>query len=242
MTTPAKKHDIGPPAWRIGLPWPFGLKVEDPIRISEFAALLRTLKWGQNDCRAALVAVFDGVTDLVQAELRYYFQRRKASRSLSASLRFLTWLLVSIGILIPIAAPLLSTKPDNFLSWGYVVFALAGVALAADKVFAGTDAHQRYVSAQLRIEYRYSDFALQWQQAMLSFDSNPGPEQAKQALQVAAQFMQEFHALLQGETDAWGKAMAEAVAMLNGKIAAGNAAKPDPAPAPTSTPVPAVEP
>jgi hypothetical protein len=209
--------------------WSFLLRtpaVEDPIRISRFTERLAALGWVQDQLRTSLTTVFSELSALAQAELRYYYLRRDGSRKLSRLCRLGAWSLGSLGILVPLLHPVLEgLVPKNFLSWGYVAFGIAGVILVADNVFAGTQAHQRYVRAQLEIEKIYTVFALEWQALMIKHDSAPSADSASALLARAIEFSTAFHGSMGSETAEWQKAMNDGLAELKGKISAANGKK-----------------
>ena len=68
--------------------WPIGPRVEDPVRLKEFSDDLGVLRWDDSSRRKSLIEVFDQLSRLAHAELRYYYKRRKAaSRRAAAHLR-----------------------------------------------------------------------------------------------------------------------------------------------------------
>jgi hypothetical protein len=161
-----------PADWRIGLWWPIGPRVEDPVRLKMFSDALRILHWDGSERRNSLVVVFDQLSALAHAELRYYYMRRKAASRRAAAFRFMAWLLGTLGVLAPVVNPLFDAPPPKLLSWGFLAIALAGAFLVADTVFSGTEGHGRYVTTQLKIEGLFTKFALEWQALLVLYDSH----------------------------------------------------------------------
>lgn len=196
-----------PAAWRIGMWWPIGPRVEDPIRLKEFSDALRVLSWDQASCKNSLVVVSDQLCNLAHAELRYYYMRRKAASRRATAFRFLAWLFGTVGVLTPVVHPLLESPPEKFLSWGFLAIALAGAFVVADTVFSGTEAHARYVTTQLKLERLLSKFQLEWQALRVLYDSQPSPESAASLIERAIVFADSFHESLDSETAEWKATM-----------------------------------
>ncbi len=192
--------------------------VEDPVRITRFTAAISQLDWVPTNYKASLDVLFRELGDLTHAEIRYYYSRRTSSRVLSRVCRFLAWALGSFGLLIPLIYPVLGTEaPKTFLSWGYIAFGLAGSVLIADSVFAGTQANQRYVKAQLELEQLYTVFSLEWQALLVKLDSSK-VDTALALIDRAVNYSKAFHSSMGNETSQWQKAMNDAIDELRGKM------------------------
>jgi hypothetical protein len=173
------------------------------VRIKQFSEIISTLVWDRENSRASLIRVFNELSQLALAELRYYYSRRKAASRRASTFRFFAWLLGVVGVATPIAHPIFPNVSDKFLNWGYLAVALAGAFVVADKVFSGSEAHARFVAAQLRIEQVYSKFALEWQALLLAYDSEPSPVSAAALLEKAIGYADTFHDSLGAETTEW---------------------------------------
>ena len=207
MTSTKSKHSTMPADWRIGMLWPVGPRVEDPIRLKEFSDALSALRWEGSSRRASLIAVFDQLSRLAHAELRYYYMRRKAARRRAVAFRFMAWLLGTLGVLAPVVNPLFDTPPPKLLSWGFLAIALAGSFVVADTVFSGTEGHGRYVTTQLKIEGLFSKFALEWQALLVLYDDQPTAQSAAHLIERAIVYADSFHDSLSSETAEWKATM-----------------------------------
>jgi hypothetical protein len=219
-----QRHILTHASWRIGRSWPLGLPVEDPIRLREFSQKMAELNWGNNHVRVSITAIFEEVSRLVQAELQYYYQKRQAASRRAKIFRFAAWTSGSLGILTPIVYPLWINPPENFLSWGYLAVALSGIFVVADKVFSGSEAHARFVSTQLKLEYSYSKFVMEFQILLLAYDNGPTPINAINIIAKVLNFIDIFHDSLGAETTEWKEALASAKEELGlqAELAAGN--------------------
>ena len=199
------------------------LPVEDPVRITRFSTAIGQLDWAPLKYRTSLGILFQQLGELTHAEIRYYYSRRNSSRILSRIFRFLAWALGSFGLLIPLIHPILSADaPKTFLSWGYIAFGMAVSVLIADSVFAGTQANQRYVKAQLELEQLYTIFSLEWQALLVKLDSSPTLDNTSALIDRAVIYSKAFHGSMGNETSEWQKAMNDGIAELKGKIKPGN--------------------
>lgn len=199
-----------PAKW--SLPWPPGSqpRVEDPIRIVQLTERLAALSWKAQEQRESLRVLFECLSNLTHAQIRYYYERRCSSRRFSRSCRIAAWLFGTAGVLVPVVAPVWTSAPANLLSWGYVAFALAGSALVADTAFAGSAAHQRYTKTQLEIEQLYTLFAIEWQALLAGLDVAPGAERFTAAIRRAVTYCGALHQALGVETAAWQVTMDKA--------------------------------
>jgi SMODS and SLOG-associating 2TM effector domain 2 len=209
-----KTHAVMPGDWRIGLPWPLGPRVEDPIRVKQFSDTLLNLNWESPHVRASLASVFAELSKLAQAELRYYYMRRKAAGWKSSALRFTSWLFGTLGLLVPFIQPLLAAPATNLLPWGYIALAIAGTFIVADKVFLASEGQGRYVSTQLALERIFLEFSLKWQSLLLAYDSDPSTSSASALLEHAQAYATTFHTSLSEETAVWIEMRKKALATL----------------------------
>jgi SMODS and SLOG-associating 2TM effector domain 2 len=197
--------------------------IEDPSKISKFTAAIVSLKWTHADIRTSLDALFQQISALVQAEIQYYYDRRRSSRRLSQVCRFVAWVLATAGALVPVIHPILGPEaPGTLLWWGYAAFGLAGAVMVADALFAGTQAHHRYTAAQLEIERIYSVFAMKWHAALIKLEAHPTAEAAVAAVELAEAFIASFHKAMGTETAGWKKDVSDGLSQLKGKIDAGS--------------------
>jgi hypothetical protein len=196
--------------------------VEDPARIAAFTQAVASLDWASTSFKASFQVLFSCLSELVQAEIRYYYDRRCSSRRLSKVCRFLAWACGTAGLLIPLVQPVLGEEaPEHLLSWGYVAFGAAGAVLIFDAVFAGTQAHQRYTATQIELEKIYTVFALEWQARLLKLAKDNSTDSALELVAGAVAFATEMHRAMGAETSSWQETVNKGLSELKGKINAG---------------------
>jgi len=194
-------HSVNPASWRVGLPWPLGPRVEDPVRLKEFGEAICSLAWTQEEARESLDILFHHISKLTQGEVRYYYMRRKWARLISCWLNVGTWGLGTCGVLIPFTQPLVNNA--DLLSWGYLALAFAGTLVIADRLFLATEGHGRYTTTQLEVEAAFSVFALEWNVKMLAVDRHNTEASVLDALTLAQGYAKELHVTLGLETAEW---------------------------------------
>lgn len=194
-------HSVSTADWRVGLPWPLGPRVEDPVRVKEFADAVRGLVWTEASSRESLDTLFHHLAKLARAEVQYYYMRRKGARLKAAWIQFGTWVLATVGVLVPFIQPLVVGR--DILPWGYLSLAIAGALVVADRLFLASEGHGRYTTTQLRIEGAFSEFSLKWCEALLEVDRLPTLTAVRKAIQLAQEFASVLHVSLGAETAEW---------------------------------------
>lgn len=197
-------------------------RVEDPARIKNFTGALGNLSWTAADYRGSLNKVFEEITDLIQAEIDYYYERRQESRRFSELCRASAWLLATFGLLVPLIYPILGTEvPESFLWWGYAAFGLAGSVLVADSLFAGTQAHHRNTKTQLEIEQIVAAFTMKWEAGLVKLEVTPTEATVVALLNLAEAAINSVHKAMGTETSQWKKDVTEGIGQLKGRINSG---------------------
>jgi len=209
------RHTIVPSIWRVGRVWPIGFPVEHPIRVYEFSQVVKSLSWKQLEARNSLITLFDELSRLVQAELQYYYRKRQSASRRAKFFRAISWACGSVGILTPIVHPVIKNAPDNFLSWGYIAVALAGIFLVADKIFSGSEAHARFVHTQLKIEHGYTKFSLEWEALLVAYDTDTAPINIINIIEKFMKYVDSFHDFLGEETTEWMETLKSVKEELN---------------------------
>jgi len=142
--------------------WYRNLRSEHPRRIKKFRLKIEELNWDQQNSNASLHALFYAVDALAEAEVRYYFRRRRSRAWISGIARFSAWTFGTIGVLLPLLSgtELPALKEVGHL--GYACLALAASFLALNALFGGTEGHIRFVATQLDIEKIITSARIKW--------------------------------------------------------------------------------
>ncbi len=186
------------------MPW-VKPRTEDPIRIQVFKTAMDALSWAPDDVLTSLNGLFDAIDRLANAELRYYYRRRRTRAWISGLTRLGAWILGSIGLIIPLLAS--TNKPgfEGIVSYGYVFLAMAGSLLAANALFGGTDGHIRFVTTQLEIERIIIRARIHWCEYMAT--QKVSDADASKGFEQILTYANELHARALTETDRWGETL-----------------------------------
>jgi len=203
------------------------IPIEHPNRIERYAEALSKLTWQEASQRNSLEVLFNELSELTYAELQYYYGRRVSSRGKSQIFRLIAWSLATVGLLIPLLSPVVKDPiPPNFLSYGYIAFALAGSVLLADNLFAGTNSFLRNTKTQLEIERLYSIFSIEWHATLAAYDAKPSTDTLAKAFERAVDYVKALHTTMGTETAAWETALEAGVGELRGSMTAPAANRP----------------
>lgn len=143
-------------------------------RTMQRMAALNAIEWEDgNPSLASLNQIVTALTDIIGAEIDYYSSRRDQA-SMATVLRFLAWLLGTMGLICPLLAPMFEDGTGKagavdfmgrsvpLASAGYIFIALAAAAIAANHVLGLTQGHIRFVTAQLELERLLAELNFEW--------------------------------------------------------------------------------
>ena len=185
--------------------------IEDPIRIDNFVEKARELDWVENKRLDSLKQFYSCIESLAISEIKYYYNRRKNSRKVSGITRFFSWLFGSIGLIIPLIGGALGDDGNWLLPWGYVSIAVSGSLIAANSIFAGTIAHHRYTSAQLKLEKILTKAHIKWNHIISRLSDDSNQMKIDNAFDHMIHFISGFYSILDDETTTWGNDVQEAL-------------------------------
>nr|WP_288256961.1 SLATT domain-containing protein [uncultured Pseudomonas sp.] len=192
-------------------------RTEDPVRIQAFKKAMDVLSWGPDDVLTSLNSLFGAVDDLADAELRYYYRRRRTRAWISGLTRLGAWILGSIGLIIPLLAATDDPCFEGVSSYGYLFLAMAGSLLAANTLFGGTDGHIRFVTTQLEIERIITKARLNWCEYIAAQKAS-GVDASKGFEQILA-YANELHVSTIAETGRWGETLLKELAKYEQNLA-----------------------
>ncbi len=188
-------------AWMGRKPWS-RLFPETPQRMREFRATIEVLRWEAADAVTSIGALFAAVDRLAEAEVEYYFRRRRTRAWISGVCRTGAWGLGSLGVLAP-----LMDGTGLGAGWageknGYALLVGAGCFLAANALFAGTAGHVRFVSTQLELERLITERRVAWQRHRALKAGSP--DFVAEGFAMIREYAAKLHATTLAETGRWG--------------------------------------
>lgn len=180
---------------------------ENPDRLARFRDRVSSLDWSKGVDWSTVAELFAAVDLLAEAEVNYYFRRRKTRAALSGIFRTGAWVLGALGILLPLL-PASTQDRLSGPSWGYVFLAASGTLLAANALFGGTSGHVRTVSAQLSLEKLITLTRIRWCRYQSEAGQNQPDKEAVEAIfDFILAYAEGIYAATISETAVWGEAL-----------------------------------
>jgi hypothetical protein len=170
--------------------------------VAALTADARQLGWSFGERGNSIRALFDGLVTMCQAEIAYYNAGRRRSKLWSRLLRMAAVVLGTLGLMAPLVPAGFAAR--NWAPWGYVLLALAGGALAANRLFTTTANHHRYVTAELELQQVLTSYQLQWSALLAGMDERPDIAELTRAFALLQAFNQALHHVTLAETQEWG--------------------------------------
>ena len=151
---------------------------------------------------------------------KWYWDSIKTKRIWSWGIRILSFVLLVIGIVLPLIAAI-STDDKNTLlctQLGVVALAVAGLMQAADRIFGWSSGWLRYMTTVTAMEAATQQFELDWANHFL-MKTGPAEDSDKEPLfQLAKRLQDELSKRQSDETDKWCAEFNNGIAVLNDLI------------------------
>lgn len=183
---------------------------EHPHKIASFREAVLNLQWDEKNCNNALSVLFREIDKLAEAEVSYYFRRRRTRSLLSGVFRTGAWISGTAGALLPLLA---TADKSWFGTWGtlgYVLLALAASFLAANALFGGTSGHARFVSAQLTLEKLITAKRVDWCELACQMERlGNTPEIVARGFAIVREYSEAFYSATLSETAEWSRSVVE---------------------------------
>jgi hypothetical protein len=197
----------------------WGQPPEDTKRLKQFAHSTAALTWTKAETVTDFEALASGLLALFQAEIDYYYNARTMSRSASARYRQFAFALGTLGLLCPLAEPLLPAGFVWISKLGYIFLACAAASLAGNELFGGTRGHVRYVTTQYRIEHLMTQFVLDWNDWKQKYvGEGTSKPTASDGITMMKAFAAACYEAIAEETREWGSAVVQAEATFGAGI------------------------
>lgn len=192
---------------------------EDPQKLVDFTNCVGAISWDSKDVQSSHKLIFNEICRLSHAEIQFYYRRRVRSRRISFGCRLFSWIFATLGILTPIANPIiLELFSIKVIDYGYICFALVGAALLFDQVFGGTKAHKRNTRAQLHVEFLLEKYVVDWHQQQCVINQNSSTNSVDTCLELSKKFLIDMYKILHDETSEWAKELDKSLSNLQSQI------------------------
>jgi hypothetical protein len=174
---------------------------------------LGLLSWQSlDDAAASLRTVQAHVDAHARRAIDWYLTRRRARKTASRVLRLLALVLAVAGGIVPLLDDAL--LPRGLHNLGYLLIALGGALLVANRVLGLSAAWIRYMQTALRLQAVVNTFQLKWVEIECEMAGHPTPKQIRAAMQAVRLFAQRVDELILTETDRWSADFADDLEQL----------------------------
>jgi hypothetical protein len=166
------------------------------------------LKWDsymKGSAQESLEEMYGHASSLSQDTRNWYWASIRNKRMASQIMRWLAFLLLLAGTVMPLLAGLSDVAAARLqcTQVGIVMLAVAGLLLYADKAFGWSSGWLRYVTTILAMENRTRKFELEWANYMVGKTAAISADDVKALFAIAKQFEEDLAKLQSDETDKW---------------------------------------
>jgi hypothetical protein len=168
----------------------------------------------------ALKLIYEHASKTSKSMCDWYWKSIKTKKKTSIYARFLTFLLLILGTVLPIIAGL-QDKPEIRLQCtqlGVVALAIGGLLQVADRVFGWSSGWLRYITTVTAMENLSRKFELEWAGYLIVKPDPLNEADVKALFDVAKQFEDNMMKLQSDETDKWVSEFTSGVALLSDLI------------------------
>jgi hypothetical protein len=150
----------------------------------------------------------------------WYWKSIKTKRWTSLWVRFLAFLFLVAGTILPLVAAAGKESGDRLLltQWGVGALAVAGLLQVADRVFGWSSGWVRYIATVTAMESRTRVFELEWAENILEKGTPLNGEGVKAFFLMAKQMEEELLKLQEDETGKWITEFNSALALLETSV------------------------
>jgi hypothetical protein len=186
------------------------------------STLLAWDKYKGKQADQALQAIYEHAGGTCTTLCGWYWSSIRTKRRTSLVVRFLTFVLLILGTVLPILAALNGAPGDKlkFTQYGVVALALGGLLQVADRVFGWSSGWLRYITTVTAMENLTRKFELEWAGYILNKAGALDESDCKQLFDLAKRFEDDVVKLQIDETDKWATEFSSGTALLGDLIKA----------------------
>jgi hypothetical protein len=195
--------------------------IEDlqPLQLGE-------LSWRGAEAVVSLQRMQASVDAHARRAMNWYLTRRRSRKVASRALRFLALVFGMAGGIVPL---LDDSLPERLHNLGYLLIAIGGALLLANRALGVSTSWIRYMQTALRLQTTINAFQLRWAELQYEMSESSTPEQIRAALQVIRQFAHKVDELVLSETERWSAEFTDDLEQLE-SISQKPSRKPAPSP------------
>ena len=155
-----------------------------------------------------IVGYLNNSLDYIQAQIKWYRQKRTVKRYISTGILVLAVLGFALSILFPLVPGLkiaaLSASDFGWYAAGYICLVFSSLILLSDRLFGHTDGWMRYTMAEIQIERTLSEYHGQWLILLSKIDvTNLNQEQRAQLIDIISKLDMSVKDIIKSETSNW---------------------------------------
>jgi hypothetical protein len=179
---------------------------------------LQPLQFGElswhtlDDSAASLRTVHAHVDAHARRAIGWYLARRRARKTASRTLRVMALVFAMAGGIVPFLDRQL--LPPGLRNLGYVLIAIGGALLLANRALGLSSDWIRYMQTALRLQATVNAFQIKWAEIECDMGGQPSPADIQLAMQALKLFAQRVDELIVIETDHWSIDFAEDLEQL----------------------------
>jgi hypothetical protein len=187
------------------------------IKIEELGTWDEYLKVSPDD---ASKQIYESANAISNKARKWYWTSIKSKKNASFILRILSFVLLIFGAALPILAGMIvdAQKSLYLTQAGVASLAVAGLIVAADRVFGWSSGWLRYIATVTEMETATHKFRFDWVDYTIK-KTEPLNEKDKQTLfEIARKFVDEILKLQSDETNKWISEFNSSIALLSDLI------------------------
>ena len=152
-----------------------------------------------------LKSIYSHAVNFSDTASRWYWTSIQTKKRSSLIIRFITFLLLIAGTVLPIMAGLNDDTQARLqcTQYGVVALACAGLLQVADKVFGWSSGWLRYITTVTAMVNLTRKFQMEWASYIVDKGANLGAPDTKLLFDLAKKFEDDLAKLQSDETDKW---------------------------------------
>ncbi|MEQ9330493.1 SLATT domain-containing protein [Thalassobaculum sp.] len=173
-----------------------------PANLQPFPASLGA--WAPDKLQESLDAIHQATVTAVQGRIDWYDDKAGLQGTVARQLRRWSLVLVGLGALVPLSAPMLPKIGDIETSHlGYIVITIAGILVGLDNFFGYSESWMRYRLTQAELVRRLAAFRYEWASRLAAHQPGADGTELYALLDLQRRFMDSVEAAVEAETTQW---------------------------------------
>lgn len=179
------------------------------------------LDWSDTELLNSLDLVYDYTVYKANSSIGWYDRDAKRKKRWARTLRLTAIGFAALGAVFPVLIPILNDwGVDIGSTWATIVLAIAGGAVATDRLFGFSSSWMRSITTGMRLRGMLDSFQFAWESERVMLGGEvPTNEQAQALIARCGEFVDAVGAVVQEETAVWVQEFSNSLAQLDQRIA-----------------------